>query len=390
MAFSVNTRGRCWIGTVQEGNMIRMGLRKDEYENPENLAEYLIKLWESSGKGRKAGVAVCVSEKGLYHAHMALYGNTTTLKKVSKIMCDSHIEPQLGGKQQLTAYLLKEPPYNEKGEMVLCSRGLEVIHDNHGKRKDLEEIEDLLNDGYTPEEIFEISFRYRKFEKMIKAHYLSMRIKNTPLIKSMWNEYHFGASGSGKTYTYKRLCDKCSPEQVYLCNDYSNFSSSGGGFDFYVNNPAEIIMLDEFRGEGMTYTQLLTILDVYSRNQQHCRYQNTYNLWTSVYICSIYPPEKLYSIMVDDTRKSIDSMKQLMRRLNIVAYHYVNKNGKYRVFEMPACDYVGAEDMIQKARENEKNADEIEQIQNNVDISNTKGMDMEQFKNDFGASEVKE
>lgn len=110
----------------------------------------------------------------------------------------------------MRAYLLKEGKYAEKGEQVLCFKGLENIEDMQGKRNDLEEIEELLNNGATPEEIFETSFRYRKYEKMIKADYLARRIKETPLVKDMWNEYHWGRSGSGKTYTYIKLCEKYS------------------------------------------------------------------------------------------------------------------------------------------------------------------------------------
>ena len=75
--------------------------------------------------------------------------------------------------------------------------------------------------------------------------------------------------------------------------------------------------MDEFRG-NIPYAQLLSMFDVYSRNQQHCRYQNVYNLWTSVVICSIYPPENVYSFMVDDTQKSVDSIQQLLRRLKLI------------------------------------------------------------------------
>ena len=348
MGFSPKTRGRCWVGTIHVTNMEKAGLEKKQYECPEYLAEYFIRLWEESGAKREAAIAVCVSSTGCYHCHIACYGNTTTLKKVSKILFDSHIEPQLGGKQALTAYICKEGDYAEKGEQVLYTKGLEVIQDRQGLRSDLEVIEELLEEGLTPEQIYAESFRYRRYEKMIKSHYLAKRIAEIPLIKTMWNEYHFGRSGSGKTYSYFKLCEIFSPEEVYLCNDYANSGSSGGGFDFYANNPAKIVLLDEFRG-NIPYAQLLSMLDVYSRNQQHCRFQNTYNLWENVIICSIYPPEEVYRFMVDDTKKNIDSISQFFRRLNVIVYHYKNKEGEYKSFEMPACEYSCAEEMIKKA-----------------------------------------
>lgn len=210
MAFSPKTKGRCWVGTIHIANMEKAGLTEDEYKNPEYLADYFTSLWEKSGKGREAGIAVCVSSNNCYHAHIACYGNLTTLKKVSDILFQSHIEPQLGGKEQLKKYLLKEGDYEEKGEQILCTKGLEVIKDNQGKRNDLDEIEELLNNDLTPNEIFDVSFRYRKYEKMIKSAYLSKRIKETKLVKEMHNEYHWGESGTGKTYTYIKLCEKYS------------------------------------------------------------------------------------------------------------------------------------------------------------------------------------
>lgn len=217
MSFSPSSKNRCWLVTIHVTNMEKAGLTKEEYENPEKVADVFISAWESSGKNREAGIAVCISKDGCYHAHMACYGNTTTLKNVSKILFDSHVEPQLGGKDQLKSYLLKEGKYEEKGEQVLYTQGLDCIQDNQGNRSDLDEIQELLEEGATPQLIFERCFRYRKYEKMIRSAFLDKRIRETPLEKKMWNEYHWGKSGSGKTYTYIRLCEKYTADEVYLC-----------------------------------------------------------------------------------------------------------------------------------------------------------------------------
>lgn len=382
MSFSPETRNRSWICTIQEKNMKKAGLTKEQYSDPEQVADFFVSLWENSGKGRKAGIAVCESAEGLYHAHMACYGNTTTLKKVSDILFQSHVEPIMG-KAQLLPYLRKEGKYAEKGEKVIYTQNLEAVEEEQGSRHDLDVIEELLNSGATPEEIFEISFRYRKYDKMIKSAYLDKRIKETPLVKDMWNEYHWGRAGTGKTYTYVKKMEE-HPDEVYLCNDYANSGSSGGGFDFYVNNPAKIIVLDEFRG-NIPYAQFLSILDVYSRNQQHCRYQNTYNLWTSVIVCSIYPPEKAYSFMVDETKKNVDSIQQMLRRLNVIVYHYKDKEGNFCEFSMPAADYSGADDMVRRARERENGAEKEVISENSED--DTKDV-LKDFKKQWGATEV--
>jgi hypothetical protein len=343
MSFSPKTRDRAWVGTIHITNMEKAGLTREQYENPEFLSDYFTHLWESSGKDRKAGIAVCVSSSGVYHAHIACYGNTTTLKAVSDILFQSHIEPQLGGKKDLTSYLLKEGKYAEKGEQVLCTKGLEIIEDRQGNRNDLEDIAELLKQGYTPAEIMETNFSYRRYEKIIKSAFIDIRIKETPLIKETHNEWHVGSSGSGKTFYYFQLCEKYSSDKIYITTDFEN-----GGFDFYIEQGAPpILFLDEFKG-NMKFSQLLTILDKYSRTQTHCRYANTYNLWTTCIITSIFPPEELYASMVANDMQKRDKLEQLLRRLDKIVYHYV-KDGEYKSFSIPASEYTNYENLKQRA-----------------------------------------
>lgn len=343
--FSSKTRARAWVVTVQIANMEKAGLTKEEYENPEYLAEVLTNAWNDSGKNRTSGIAVCVSADGLYHAHMALYGNTTTLLNVSKIMFDSHTEPQLSGKKELTAYLNKTGKYSEKGEKVLYTKGLELIEDSQGARNDLDEIAKYLEAGMKPNEIMAMSLKYRRYEKLIKSDFIFRRIQDTPLIKDMTVEWRFGESGSGKTYYYKQLCDIFGEENIYLCNDFKN-----GGMDLYIEQGApNILFMDEVKGDDISYATLLTILDKYSRMQSHCRYHNSYNLWTHIIITSVYPPEYVYSIMVEKERQDIDSYNQLIRRLTTVVYHY-KQNGAYKTFSIPATEYKGYDDLIDRAK----------------------------------------
>lgn len=341
--FDKNTKSRAWIATVQVANMEKLDFPEAVKDNPELLADALMDLWSSSGINRVSGVSVCVSAKGLYHAHMALYGQTTTLNNVAKILGSSHVEPQLGGKKELAGYLLKESPYDEKGEMVLFSKGIENIQDSQGKRSDLDEISELLEQGFTPQEIMSDSLRYRRYDRLIKSAYMDKRIRETPLIKEMYNEWHVGESGSGKTHYYYELCNKHTPESVYKMDDYQS-----GGFDNYVEYGAPpILFMDEFKGD-IQYGQLLSILDQYSRTQIHCRYCNTYSLWTHCVITSIFPPDEAYKIMVGYDKREKDTIEQLMRRLNTIVYHY-KQDGEYKTFSIPASEYAGYEDLKRRA-----------------------------------------
>lgn len=341
--YDIYTPNRSWVITVQIANMEKAGLTEEEFKDPELLASFLMETWQTSGKNRVCGVAVCVSATGLYHAHLACYGNTTTLHKVAKIFWGSHVEPQEGGKKELQAYLLKQGKYAEKEEQVLCTLGIENIKNAQGQRSDLEEIESMLNDGCTPSEIFEASFRYRKYEKMIRKEYLYRKKKTVPRVKKTQNEWHVGDSGTGKSYTYEIMCEKFSEENIYLCTDSEN-----GGLDFYLDEGApSILFIDEFKG-NIKYEQLLTILDKFSHAQIHCRFVNTYALWTQCIITSIYPPEEIYESMVSSDKRSRDKMQQLLRRLDLIVYHYV-ENEEYKTYSIPASEYIDYDNLKQRA-----------------------------------------
>ncbi len=347
MGFDLKTRGRAWIAVIQTANMTAMGLDEETYSNPEILAAFLSNLWKESGKGRTCAVAVCVSEQGLYHAHMALYGNTTTLQNVANILYKSHVEPQLGGKTALKDYLLKQGSYAEKGEKILCIKDIDAVQDVQGKRSDLEAIEEMLLKGFTPQQILDSNFRFYKYEKMILHSYIDMKIAEAPVRRELLTIYHFGASGSGKTFTYNQLCEKFGADRIYLLTDYDNNAS--GGLDSYMKVGAPpILFMDEFKGFGISYGKLLTMLSGYSRMQTHSRYANTFNLWEQVHITSVYPLEHLYENMVDSRYQDTDSYRQLLRRITKIVFHYI-ENGEYKTFEMDGKDYQGCGDLQYRA-----------------------------------------
>ena len=60
-----------------------------------------------------------MSANGVFHLHGALYGEKTTRMAVARLMFDSHTEMCRGGKTNLMNYVLKNPPYDEKGETVM-------------------------------------------------------------------------------------------------------------------------------------------------------------------------------------------------------------------------------------------------------------------------------
>ena len=331
--FSLDTKARAWCVTVQIQNMQNMGMTEDEYNNKDYLCDFLMSHWNKSGTDRKSACVVCISANGLYHAHLALYGNSTTLRCVAKTMGDSHAEPQLGGKKALKSYLLKQPPYDEKGEQVLLSKGIENIEDAKDVKPSLEKAQEYIELGLKPAEIFAMSLYYRKYERTIKSAYIDKRIKETPEYKDMTVEWHCGDSGTGKSFVYIHLCKELGAENIYFCTDLEN-----GGLDFYLDNGAPpILFIDEFKGQ-LPYYKLLQLTDKFSRAQTHCRYGNTYNLWTTVIITSIFPPDEIYTTLVERDKRGRDSLQQLLRRINQIVYHY--KDGEdFKTYSIPGIEY---------------------------------------------------
>lgn len=54
--------------------------------------------------------------------------------------------------------------------------------------------------------------------------------------------------------------------------------------------------------------------------------------------------------MVDDYRKGRDKIDQLLRRLDIIVYHYV-QNGEFKRYSIPANEYKNIEDLKRRALE---------------------------------------
>ena len=306
--------------------------------SPEEIAEQMKERWIADNPQRTCAVAYCVSADGLHHCH-AVFEDTKTMRftAVQKLFPGMHIEVTKGNKDQAEDYINKRGKWQEKGETILCIVRNGEIKGCQGQRRDFDIIDDLIQQGKTPNEIMSMSFSYRRFSGMIRDAYYQKRVSETPLQREVKTYWHVGLSGSGKSYCYVTLSKQYGSDSVYLLNDYEH------GFDKYNGEP--VLFMDEFRGQ-FRYGVLLNILDCY-RVQVPCRFSNAYALWTQVHITSILPPEVVYEKMVQDNRH-LDTIDQLLRRIDIVVYHYV-QDGEYRSFELLMSEYVDYETMRKMA-----------------------------------------
>lgn len=252
-----------------------------------------------------------------------------------------HFEATKGNKLQAEDYIQKRPPYDEQGEEIIyvCRAG-SIKGVGKGKRNDLAEIEAMLEEGLTPKEIMEDNFSYRRYEKMIRSAYFARRIKETPIFREVNVHYLVGDSGSGKSYSYTRLCKERGEDSIYFLSDYEN-----GGLDLYQGEP--ILFMDEVKSQ-IPFATLLSMLDRY-RAQIHARFNNIVALWDEVYITSVFPPEGLYKRMVEESDRGIDKQQQLMRRITDVTYCFVDDMGGYQQYTIPMTQYKNYEDLKEQA-----------------------------------------
>jgi len=316
---------------------------------PEEILEQLMNEWITGSTTRTGAWVFCKSAQGLPHVHMVLEdAMPMRFSKIKKSYAlGSHFEATKGSKAQVENYINKQPPFDEKGESIICSivhgdiKGVDVS--NKSQNAILAHIENLLDEGKTPNEIMSISIFYRKQESLIRKEFFARRHAETPPLRDVTLYWHVGDSGSGKSYTYVKLCEEYGDDKVFMMNDYQNNGS--GGLDTYCAEP--ILFMDEFRGGSFPYQVLLNMLEGY-RVQIHCRYANAYSLWTTVHITSIYPPENAYKFMVEVENQKDDTVKQLLRRISYVVYHW--KEGlEYKSFQMSGTEYKSYEQLKEKA-----------------------------------------
>lgn len=297
---------------------------------PSVVVDRLIEEWISGNPTRSCAMTFCISADGLPHVHMVLEDvkamRFSTIKK--SFAPGSHFEPTKGSKEQAEDYISKKGKWQEKGEKILYTNRYGEIKGVQGKRRDLEVISELIDKGLTPKQIMDLNISYRLNEDVIKGAYFAKLEKEIPFYREVKVFYHVGESGSGKSYSAFRLKEELGEDKVFFVSQYNT-----GYLDDYMGE--KILFLDEFKG-SVRYGELLTMLDNY-KIYVHARYHNVLSCWNEVHITSVFPPERLYSKMVE-SNKDVDTLSQFIRRLNYIVYHW-KENENYNQFTLPGSQY---------------------------------------------------
>lgn len=289
-----------------------------------------------------------------YHIY-CLLGKKKRWSSVQRAFPHAHLESEVkGSPKQCRDYLLKEGDrFKDKAETQIAGTFYEEgelprFNISADRTAMLLQIEVMLEQGMCPEEIMSQSIVFRQYETLIRKQFLEKRFKETPIIRPVSIRWHLGASGSGKSYAYVKLCEKYGENDVFFANDYANHGASL--LDGYADKACRHLFLDELKPDCLRYGFLLTLLDRY-RQPIHCRYVNCYSLWTTIDISSIYTPREIYNGMVDINDRDIDSEQQLLRRITSYVYHWKTENGEYHEYEIPASEWTSYDDLVKQATE---------------------------------------
>ena len=307
---------------------------------PKDVIDKLISDWVSVSPTRSCAAAYCISADGLHHVHMVVEDvKAMRFSTIKKAFPSAHIEPTKGSKNQAEDYINKRGQWKEKGEQVLFTDSYGEIKGHQGKRFDMEVISDLIEQGYSPQQIYDMNLRFYQFKDMIESAYIRKKSKGTPFNRDVKAVYHVGEPGSGKSYAASLLMEQYGEDNVYFVSQYDS-----GYMDGYLSQP--ILFLDEFKCQ-IPFSVLLQLTDKY-KGRIHARYNDKVALWNEVHITSVFPPERLYDEMVQ-RNKDIDTREQLFRRIHAIVYHWKDGN-QYHSYSLPMSDYKDYEDLKARAR----------------------------------------
>lgn len=328
------------------------------------LMQRALRPFTSSGKRKRLqednGAMVGCEKGDTFHMHIYLFSkNKLKFDQVKKQYDGAHIEKTRGTAEECWDYLVKDPDgkHSDKvgtklAEPIRWGECFKTGAESRKKesQKDIwGEIDELIESGLKPNEITLKGIKYTARSETIKQRYQEKKQAEMPDNMDRENVYHFGATGSGKTYAaYDARLDTC-PDIIMLV-------ASRNSFDDYVQQ--EHVVLEELRGDNnrinvrtswdrmgreheeiihgspdISYSLLLKLLD---RNNLllDTRYHNTYWCPKTIHITSPYAPEDLYNQF-----SNIKSAWELIRRFTKIVYHYV-ENGEYKEFALTPWQYM--------------------------------------------------
>ena len=250
-----------------------------------------------------------IGEKGTPHTHIYVcFTSRVRFSTVKKHFPEAHIEFAKGSTQSNIDYIKKQGKWKDDKKAETRVEGTYeewgTVPTQKGIRSDMEELYEMIKEGYTNSEILAHNNDYimdiDKLDK-VRMTLLIDKYKGSRRL-DLRVTYISGATGTGKT---KGVLDTHGDGNVYRVSDYQH------PFDGY--NAEPVIAFDEFRS-SLKLQDMLNYCDIYPI-QLPARYSNKVACYETVYIISNWTLEEQYAEVQKDNP---ESWKAFLRRIHEV------------------------------------------------------------------------
>lgn len=265
-----------------------------------------------------------IGSEETFHTHIYLVTkNPKPFTTIKNFFPEAHIEAPDGTAQQNRDYIFKEGAkfnkdsdtgeYDYTDSQGKQHKGVhyddsneewgEMPVEHQGKRNDLNELYEMIKDGYSNVEIMEARPKFMMhLDKIERARQAYIESLYSSTWRTVETTYIWGTTGAGKTRYVK---EKYGYDNVYQVTDYSH------PFDSYKGQ--DVILFEEFRN-SLRITDMLKYLDGYPV-ELPARYFNKVACYTKVYFCTNIDLRSQYR---DIQKNEVETWNAFLRRIDNV------------------------------------------------------------------------
>lgn len=262
-----------------------------------------------------------IGTQGTPHIHIYVcFTSRVRWSTLKKHFTEAHIEIAHGSVEDNIMYIKKDGKWKdtEKEETKIEDSYEEwgEVPKQKGNNQDMAELYQLIKDGYTDTEIFEINNDYiREVDRINKIRTTLLIDKFKDTRRNIKVIYISGATGTGKT---RGVLDTHGDSNVYRVSDYNH------PFDYYSCQP--VLCFDEFRS-SLRLSDMLNYMDIYPI-QLPSRYSNKVACYETVYVVSNWKLEAQYPEIQQHDQ---ESWSAFLRRIHEI--HIYNSNGTIDIYD---------------------------------------------------------
>ena len=247
-----------------------------------------------------------IGENGTFHTHIFIaFSSAVRFSSLKKQFESAHFEMARGTSTENRNYIFKEGKWEKdrKKETNLNETHFEygdIPIERQGQRNDLQDLYDMIKEGFTNYEILENNSDYiLNIEKVEKVRQIIKEEKYKNTFRDLEVTYIYGKTGTGKT---RGVVDSFGYENVYRITDYLH------PFDGYKGE--DVVIFEEFRS-SLKIQELLNYLDGYPLSLP-ARYNNRVACYTKVFIITNI---KLIEQYEEIQEKYPETWNALLRRI---------------------------------------------------------------------------